>query len=77
MCPMCIASVAWIAVGAASTGGIAVVVAGKLCGRKGNKEAENTTSTPSLTPAGFAPLATLSPEGEGSKPSFTIRTYLN
>ena len=77
MCPACIASVAWIAAGAASTGGFAAVVASKLYGRKGNKEADNTTSTPSLTPAGFAPLATLSPEGEGSKPSFTIRTYLN
>ena len=70
MCPACIASAAWIAAGAASTGGLAVVVVSRLCGRKGDKEADNTTSTPSLTPA---PL----PEGEGSKPSFTIRTYLN
>ena len=42
MCPACIASAAWIAAGAASTGGIAAVVLGRLRGRNDSKEAMNT-----------------------------------
>jgi hypothetical protein len=34
MCPACIASVAWIAAGAASTGGLAALAAIKLGGNK-------------------------------------------
>ena len=40
MCPACITGVAWIAAGAASTGGLAALVASKLGGRKGNEETD-------------------------------------
>jgi hypothetical protein len=40
MCPVCITTVAWIAAGAASTGGLAVLVAGKLGGKKGDNESD-------------------------------------
>lgn len=34
MCPACIATAAWIAVGTVSTGGISALVVGRLRGRK-------------------------------------------
>ena len=38
MCPACIMSVAWIAAGAASTGGLAAVVVSKLAAKKVSKQ---------------------------------------
>ena len=38
MCPACLTAMAWIAAGAASTGGLAALAAVKLGGRKADKE---------------------------------------
>jgi hypothetical protein len=38
MCPMCIATVAWIAAGATSTGGVSAVVVSWLLGRTTNNK---------------------------------------
>ena len=40
MCPACITTVAWIAAGAASTGGLAVLAVSRLGGKNGNKESD-------------------------------------
>lgn len=40
MCPACITTVAWIAAGAASTGGLAALVASSLGGKKGDNESD-------------------------------------
>jgi hypothetical protein len=42
MCPMCITSVAWIAVSATSTGGISALLVGRLRGK--NKQATNSNN---------------------------------
>jgi hypothetical protein len=42
MCPMCTTSVAWIAVSATATGGISVLVVGRLRGK--NKQATNSNN---------------------------------
>ena len=38
MCPACLTTMAWIAAGAASTGGLAALAAVKLGGRKDDNE---------------------------------------
>jgi hypothetical protein len=40
MCPACITTVAWIAAGAASTGGLAALVASRLGGKKDDEESD-------------------------------------
>ena len=40
MCPVCITTVAWIAAGAASTGGLAALVASRLGGKKGDQKSD-------------------------------------
>ena len=40
MCPACITTVAWIAAGAASTGGLAALVASRLGGGKDDVESD-------------------------------------
>ena len=40
MCPVCITTVAWIAAGAASTGGLAALIASRLSGTKGDNESD-------------------------------------
>jgi hypothetical protein len=43
MCPACITAMAWIAAGAASTGGLAALAAVKLGGPKTDKELDEHT----------------------------------
>ena len=43
MCPACLTTVAWIAAGAASTGGLAALAAVKLGGRKGDDQTDEHT----------------------------------
>ena len=40
MCPACVTTMVWVAAGAASTGGLAALVAGKLGGKKGENESD-------------------------------------
>jgi hypothetical protein len=44
MCPACIATVAWIAAGTASTGGISALVVSSVRGKKFRGEKQNSTT---------------------------------